>query len=289
MYQMKPPRPFAPGGEIAGVVDAAGRRCRQRLAEGDRVLAHVRLRRFRDACGDRRDDRSSRSPTPCHIDEAACFVLTYGTSHHALKNRAEIKPKASPSSSSVPLAVSERRPSSWARPPGQRSSPGSLPTRKPSSAATSVPTRQSSTPRDMSDRDGAERSFRPRSRKASGGEGVDVVYDAVGGDYAEPAVRALAWKGRYPRRRFPSRHSENPAEPDACSRAARSSASSGARSTMREPQSHMPRTWADLFRMYAEGKIKPRISASYPLEKAGRGACNCCSDRKVLGKVVVTM
>ena len=57
--------------------------------------------------------------------------------------------------------------------------------------------------------------------------------------------------------------------------------------TMREPKNHMENL-GDLFRMYAEGKVKPRISASYPLEQAGE-ALQLLSDRKVLGKVVVTM
>ena len=139
--------------------------------------------------------------------------------------------------------------------------------------------------RDMSDR-AVQKELSTQIKKASGSEGVDVVYDAVGGDYAEPAVRALAWKGRFLVVGFPAGIPKIPLNLTLLKGCQIVGVFWGAH-TMREPQSHIE-NMGDLFRMYSEGKIRPRISASYPLEKAGE-ALQLLSDRKVLGKVVVTM
>ncbi|NOR31683.1 MAG: alcohol dehydrogenase catalytic domain-containing protein, partial [Sulfitobacter sp.] len=89
LYQMKPPRPFAPGGEVAGDIDAVGEGVTN-VAVGDRVLAMTGFGGFAtDMCIDA--GRVMKIPDAMPYDEASCLVLTYGTSHHALKNRAEIK------------------------------------------------------------------------------------------------------------------------------------------------------------------------------------------------------
>lgn len=90
MYQMKPPRPFAPGGEVAGEIDAVGEGV-SGLAKGDRVLAMTGFGGFAthivaDAA------KVIKIPDAMPYDEASCLVLTYGTSHHALKDRAAIQP-----------------------------------------------------------------------------------------------------------------------------------------------------------------------------------------------------
>ncbi|MDG1068900.1 MAG: alcohol dehydrogenase catalytic domain-containing protein, partial [Sulfitobacter sp.] len=89
MYQMKPPRPFAPGGEVAGEIEALGEGV-EGLEIGDRVLAMTGFGGFAThLCIDAA--RVMKIPDAMPYDEASCLVLTYGTSHHALKNRAEIK------------------------------------------------------------------------------------------------------------------------------------------------------------------------------------------------------
>ena len=113
-----------------------------------------------------------------------------------------------------------------------------------------------------------------------------MVYDAVGGDYAEPAVRALAWKGRYLVVGFPAGIPKIPLNLTLLKGCQIVGVFWGAH-TMREPQNHAE-NMGDLFRLYAEGKIKPRISASFELAQAG-DALKLLEERKALGKVVVTM
>ncbi|MDG1167657.1 MAG: NADPH:quinone oxidoreductase family protein [Sulfitobacter sp.] len=282
MYQMKPPRPFAPGGEIAGVVDALGEGVTG-LAVGDRVLgmsgfggfaSHVVL----DAA------KVIKIPDVMPYDEAACFVLTYGTSHHALKDRAAIKAGESllilGAAGGVGAAAIELGKAAGARVIAAVSSEEKAQFCRDLGADETL-----IYSRDMSDR-AVQKEFSNQIKKLSGGEGVDVVYDAVGGDYAEPAVRALAWKGRYLVVGFPAGIPKIPLNLTLLKGCQIVGVFWGAH-TMREPQNHAE-NMGDLFRMYAEGKVKPRISASYPLAQAGE-ALQLLSDRKVLGKVVVTI
>ncbi|NOR32307.1 MAG: SDR family NAD(P)-dependent oxidoreductase, partial [Sulfitobacter sp.] len=137
--------------------------------------------------------------------------------------------------------------------------------------------------RDMDDR-ATQKEFSNEIKKLAGGDGVDVVYDAVGGAYAEPAVRALAWKGRYLVVGFPAGIPKIPLNLTLLKGCQIVGVFWGAH-TVREPQAHAE-NMADLFRMYASGQIKPRISARFPLEKAA-DALTLMQDRKVLGKVVL--
>lgn len=282
MYQMKPPRPFAPGGEVAGVVDVVGEGV-DGLKEGDRVLGmsgfggfatHVVL----DAV------KVVKIPDDMPYDEAACFVLTYGTSHHALKDRAEIKEGELllilGAAGGVGAAAIELGKAAGAKVIAAVSSEEKAQFCKDLGADETI-----IYSRDMSDR-AVQKEFSNQIKKLSGGEGVDVVYDAVGGDYAEPAVRALAWKGRFLVVGFPAGIPKIPLNLTLLKGCQIVGVFWGAH-TMREPANHAE-NMGDLFRMYSEGKIKPRVSASYPLEKAGE-ALQLLQDRKVLGKVVVTM
>lgn len=139
-------------------------------------------------------------------------------------------------------------------------------------------------PRDM-DRD-AQKALSADIKKLAGSEGVDVVYDAVGGDYAEPAVRALAWEGRFLVVGFPAGIPKLPLNLTLLKGCQVIGVFWGA-STMRDPKGHASNV-QELFRMYAEGRIKPRISARYALAEAA-DALTLMQDRKVMGKVVVTM
>ena len=282
MYQMKPQRPFAPGGEIAGEIEAIGEGV-SGLAVGDRVLGMVGFGGFAthivaDAA------RVIKIPDAMPYDEAACFVLTYGTSHHALKNRAELKAGESllilGAAGGVGVAAIELGKAAGAKVIAAVSSEEKAQFCRDLGADETI-----IYARDMSDR-ATQKEFSNQIKAASGGEGVDVVYDAVGGDYAEPAVRALAWKGRFLVVGFPAGIPKIPLNLTLLKGCQIVGVFWGAH-TLREPENHAENL-GDLFRMYGEGKVKPRISASYPLEKAG-DALTLLSDRKVLGKVVVTM
>ncbi|KIN70191.1 Oxidoreductase, zinc-binding dehydrogenase family [Sulfitobacter noctilucicola] len=282
MYQMKPPRPFAPGGEIAGEVEAVGEGV-SNLSVGDRVLGMTGFGGFAthvvaDA------DRVIKIPDNMPYEEAACFVLTYGTSHHALKDRAGIKEGDSllilGAAGGVGVAAIELGKAAGARVIAAVSSEEKAQFCRDLGADETI-----IYSRDMSDR-AAQKEFSNQIKAAAGGDGVDIVYDAVGGDYAEPAVRALAWKGRFLVVGFPAGIPKIPLNLTLLKGCQIVGVFWGAH-TAREPQNHAE-NMGDLFRMYGEGKIKPRISASYPLAQAG-DALNLLADRKVLGKVVVTM
>jgi NADPH2:quinone reductase len=282
MYQMKPPRPFAPGGEIAGEIEAVGEGVKG-LAIGDRVLGMVGFGGFATHVA-AEASRVIKIPDAMPYDEAACFILTYGTSHHALKDRAEIKEGESllilGAAGGVGAAAIELGKAAGAKVIAAVSSEEKAQFCRDLGADETI-----IYSRDMSDR-AVQKEFSNEIKKLSGGEGVDVIYDAVGGDYAEPAVRALAWKGRYLVVGFPAGIPKIPLNLTLLKGCQIVGVFWGAH-TLREPAMHAENL-GDLFRMYGEGKVKPRISASYPLAKAG-DALTLLSDRKVLGKVVVTM
>ena len=282
LYQMKPPRPFAPGGEVAGVVEAVGEDVKH-LHKGDRVLGMSGFGGFAtelvlDA------ERAVKIPDNMPYDEAACFVLTYGTSHHALKDRAELKAGESVlilgAAGGVGIAAVELAKAAGAKVIAAVSSEEKAQFCRDAGAdETLIYTRE------MSDR-AAQKEFSNQIKALSGRDGVDVIYDAVGGDYAEPAVRSLAWKGRYLVVGFPAGIPKIPLNLTLLKGCQIVGVFWGAH-TLREPQNHAE-NMGDLFRLYSEGKVKPRISASYALENAGE-ALQLLQDRKVLGKVVITM
>ncbi len=282
LYQMKPPRPFAPGGELAGEVEAIGDGVTG-LAVGDRVLGMTGFGSFAthviaDA------QRVIKIPDAMPYEEAACFVLTYGTSHHALKNRAQIKPGETllvlGAAGGVGAAAIELGKAAGARVIAAVSSADKAQFCSDLGADETL-----IYARDMSDRT-AQKEFSAQIKKLAGGEGVDIVYDAVGGEYAEPAIRAMAWTGRFLVVGFPAGIPKIPLNLTLLKGCQILGVFWGAH-TMREPEAHSE-NMGDLFRLYSAGKIKPRISARYPLEQAGQ-ALQLLSERKALGKVVVTM
>jgi len=280
MYQMKPPRPFAPGGEVAGEIDAVGDGV-QGLAVGDRVIAMTGFGGFAThLCV--AADRVMPIPDAMPYDEASCLVLTYGTSHHALKNRAEIAAGETllilGAAGGVGAAAIELGKAAGARVIAAVSSEEKAAFCRDLGADETL-----IYSRDMDDR-ATQKEFSNQIKKLSGGDGVDVVYDAVGGAYAEPAVRALAWKGRYLVVGFPAGIPSIPLNLTLLKGCQIVGVFWGAH-TAREPQAHAE-NMADLFSMYAQGKIKPRISARFPLEDAAQ-ALELMEDRKVLGKVVL--
>ncbi|MEM5522233.1 NADPH:quinone oxidoreductase family protein [Sulfitobacter sp. AS59] len=280
LYQMKPPRPFAPGGEVAGDIDAVGEGVTN-VAVGDRVLAMTGFGGFAtDMCIDA--GRVMKIPDAMPYDEASCLVLTYGTSHHALKNRAEIKAGESllilGAAGGVGAAAIELGKAAGAKVIAAVSSEEKAQFCRDLGADETIVYS-----RDMDDR-ATQKEFSNEIKKLAGGDGVDVVYDAVGGAYAEPAVRALAWKGRYLVVGFPAGIPKIPLNLTLLKGCQIVGVFWGAH-TAREPQAHAE-NMADLFRMYANGQIKPRISARFPLEQAA-DALTLMQDRKVLGKVVL--
>ncbi|WP_336487153.1 NADPH:quinone oxidoreductase family protein [Methylobacterium nigriterrae] len=185
-YQVKPELPFSPGGEACGVVEALGPGSSAPLAVGDRVIVHQKFGTCRErlAVGLRH-----LTPVPEGVsdEQAAGLTITYGTSLHALRDRARLQPGETlavlGASGGVGLAAVELGRALGARVIACASSEEKLAVAR---------------------RHGADEglvyspdTLKDALRGMTGGRGVDVVYDAVGGDFAEPALRALAWKGRF--------------------------------------------------------------------------------------------
>ncbi|MBE1281826.1 MAG: zinc-binding dehydrogenase [Rhodobacteraceae bacterium] len=280
LYQMKPPRPFAPGGEIAGDVIAVGEGV-EALNVGDRVLALTAHGGFATQIAIPAKT-AVKIPDAMPYEDAACFIFTYGTSHHALKDRAELKEGETllilGAAGGVGAAAIELGKASGARVIAAVSSEEKAQFCRELGADHTIVY-----PRDL-DRD-TQKALSSEIKKIAGGDGVDVVYDAVGGDYAEPAIRALAWKGRFLVVGFPAGIPKIPLNLTLLKGAQIVGVFWGA-SVFREPKGHAE-NMAELFQMYAQGKIKPRISATLPMERAA-DALVLMQERKAMGKIVLT-
>lgn len=281
LYQFKPPRPFAPGGEVAGIVEAVGDGV-SGFSVGDRVQSGgvnggFATHFLADAA------RTNKIPDEMPFDEAAGFMLTYGTSHYALKDRAQIKSGESlfilGAAGGVGAAAIELGKAFGAKVVAGVSSEEKAAFCKELGADETL-----IYPREL-DRD-AQKALSGEIKKLCGGEGADVVYDAVGGAYAEPAVRALGWEGRFLVVGFPAGIPSIPLNLTLLKSCQIVGVFWGA-FTMRNPKKNAEYI-DELFRFYREGKIRPRITATFPLEEAGK-ALNLLQERKATGKVVLTV
>lgn len=281
LYQFKPPRPFAPGGEVAGVIEALGEGVTNH-AIGDRVLAvpgsggfvsHLLVPA----------QAVIKIPDSMPFDEAACFIFTYGTSQYALKNRAVLKAGETllvlGAAGGVGAAAVELGKAMGAKVIAAVSSEEKAAFCKQIGAdETVVYARQM-------DRE-AQKQLSSDIKAVSGKDGVDVVYDAVGGAYAEPALRTLDWDGRFLVVGFPAGIPKIPLNLTLLKSCQIIGVFWGA-FTRREPALHA-QYLAELLDLYNQGKVKPRISATFPLEQAAE-ALRFVEDRKVMGKVVLTI
>lgn len=281
LYQVKPPRPFAPGGEVAGEIEAVGEGV-SGLAPGDRVLALTGYGGFATHVI-AEASRTVRVPDRMPFDEAACFIFTYATSHHALKDRAQIKAGETllilGAAGGVGAAAIELAKAAGVKVIAAVSSEEKAKFCRELGADETIVY-----PLEM-DRD-AQKAFSDQIKSLSDGNGVDIVYDAVGGAYAEPALRALAWKGRFLVVGFPAGIPKIPLNLTLLKGSQIVGVFWGA-AVRREPVGHAE-NMAELFALYEKGQVKPRIHARYPLEQAA-DALTLMQDRKVLGKVVLTV
>ena len=193
LYQYKPPRPFAPGAELAGVIDAVGEGVTN-LRVGDRVLlSPVRSGMAEKAVG--LAGNCWKIPGAMPFDEAAALLMTYGTSQHALKDRAQLRSGETllvlGAAGGVGLAAVELGKAMGARVIAAASSPEKLALAREHGADGSV-----QYPAAALDKNQA-RALTERLKAACGPDGAQVIYDGVGGHYTEAALRAIAWAGRY--------------------------------------------------------------------------------------------
>jgi NADPH2:quinone reductase len=285
LYQFRPERPFAPGGEVAGVVETIGAGVTA-LKPGDRVLAMTLSGGY--ATHLLVDARAAvQIPDAMPFDEAAGFLMTYGTSHYALKDRAHLAPGETlfilGAAGGVGAAAIELGKAMGARVIAGVSSAEKAQFCRDLGADETI-VYPATLDRDQ------QKELSAAIKKASAAlgrpDGADVVYDAVGGDYAEPAIRALGWNARFLVVGFPAGIPKPPLNLMLLKSCQIVGVFWGA-FTMRDPNGHAANV-ADLLRLYAEGKVRPRITARFPLERAGE-ALALIEERRATGKIVLTM
>jgi len=273
-YQFKPPLPFAPGAELAGVISAVGEGV-SHLKVGDRVIGSTGHGAFAEKVLVPAA-RVIPIPPGVEFDVAAAFTLTYGTSYHALVNRAVLEPGETllvlGAAGGVGLSAVEIGKALGARVIAAASTDEKLAVCREHGADATI--------------NYHTEDLRERIKALTDGKGPDVVYDPVGGHYAEPTFRSIAWHGRYLVIGFAN--GEIPKLPlnlPLLKEASIVGVFWGA-FVAREPKIFM----ADLQKLFAwvaQGKLRPHISARYPLAQ-GVQALNDMMNRKVMGKVVVT-
>jgi len=271
-YQSKPPLPFSPGAEVAGVIKAVGPGVG--LAIGMRVLAMVGHGGFAEEVV---TEASNVMPLPPQMDftTAACFPIVYATSHHALIERAHLQSGETllvlGAAGGVGLTAVEIGKILGARVIAAASSEDKLALCREHGADACI--------------NYASSDLRARVKELTAGKGVDVIYDPVGGAYAEPAVRSLAFLGRYLVIGFAS--GEIPKIPLnllLLKQASLVGVFWGAYAKARPAEN--ARGFAELFDWYAQGRLHPHVSATFPLERFSE-ALQMVMNRRAQGKVAL--
>jgi NADPH2:quinone reductase len=272
-YQFKPPFPFSPGGEAAGVVAAVGEKVKA-FKPGDRVMALTGWGAFAEQVA---VPGYNLLPVPPGMDftTAAAFSMTYGTAMHALKQRASLQPGETllvlGASGGVGLAAVEIGKALGARVVAAASSADKLEVARNAGADEFI--------------NYTETSLKDEIKRLTNGNGADVIFDPVGGDLFDQAVRAIAWNGRLLVVGFASgRIPDFPINLALLKGAAVVGVFWGA-FAQRQPEDNAA-NFAQLFTWFDEGRIKPLVSKVYPLERAAE-AIESLGTRKAVGKVVV--
>jgi len=279
-YQFRPPLPFSPGGEVAGIVKEVGAGVTN-VKVGERVIGSTGWGGFAEEAV---APAARCIPFPSNMDfvEASAFVMTYGTSHHALKDRAQLKQGETllvlGAAGGVGLSAVEIGKIMGARVVAAASSQEKVDVCLKRGADAGVVY-----PEGPLDRDG-QRKLSEEFKKAVGGDGANVIYDGVGGDYAEPALRAIAWEGRYLVIGFPAGIPSIPLNLSLLKGCQIVGVFWGA-FTAREPKRNQANL-AELMHWVQEGKVKPYVSKTYPLTRAA-DALNDMAARKVKGKIAL--
>ena len=282
-YQFKPERPFAPGGEISGVVKSVGEGVTH-VKAGDRVLGNTGWGGMAEEIA-MEGRRLVKIPDAMPYDEAAAFIMTYGTSYHALKDRADLQPGQTllvlGAAGGVGLAAVELGKAMGARVIAACSTQEKVDLAKKHGADDGVVYG-----RGPFDRDG-QKKLAEIFKTASGPNGADVIYDAIGGDYAEPALRSIAWEGKYLVVGFAAGDIPKIPLNLALLKGCDIVGVFWGTWVTKNPEGHQ-RSVAELLDLYSQGKIKPFVSERFPLERAP-DAIKHLASRQAMGKVVVTV
>jgi len=274
-YQFKPAFPFSPGGEVAGTVNAVGHGVGG-LAVGDRVLAFIGTGYGGFAEQTMvRAEMVTKIPPQMDFATASAFILTYGTSYYSLKDRGDLRPGETllvlGAAGGVGLAAVELGKAMGARVIAAASSDAKLAVCRAHGADELI--------------NYSTEDLKERIKALTGGLGADVIYDPVGGDYSEAALRAIAWNGRFLVVGFAN--GEIPKIP------LNLTLLKGCQivgvfwgASIERDFAHYQQRNSELLQMYVEGKLKPLVSGTFPLAKWAE-ALNLLAARKVTGKLVL--
>lgn len=281
LYQFKPPLPFSPGGEVSGRVAKVGAGVKN-VKVGDRVIGSCGWNGFREELA---IEEARVQPIPDEMDyvTASAFLMTYGTSHHALKDRAQIKPGETlvvlGAAGGVGLAAVELGKAMGAKVIAGASSEDKVQVAKDHGADDGFVYPSGPLSKDQ------QKELSETIKKLTGGQGADVLYDPVGGDYAEPALRAMNWDGRYLVVGFAAGDIPKIPLNLALLKGCQIVGVFWGAFTGRERARH-EENLRELMDLFKAGKVKPHVSKTYKLEEAAE-ALNEMAGRKVKGKVVL--
>ena len=281
-YQLKPPRPFAPGGEIAGEIEAIGEGV-QGWTVGDRVIAVTGFGGLAEKVVV--PARAAyRLPEERSFEEGAALLLTYATSIHALLDRGKLQAGQTllvlGAAGGVGLAAVELGKAYEARVIAAVSSEEKAQAARDAGADEAVVY-----PQGPFDKDG-QKALAQLFKEAVGPAGADVIYDPVGGDYTEAALRSIAWEGRFLVVGFPAGIAKLPLNLTLLKSCDVCGVFWGAFAA-RDPKANAAHV-ETLFKLWRQGMISPKVSATYPLERAGE-AIRAIAERRVIGKLAVTI
>ncbi|MDH4095750.1 MAG: NADPH:quinone oxidoreductase family protein [Betaproteobacteria bacterium] len=272
-YQFKPPLPFSPGSELAGVVKETGAGVAS-VKPGDRVIAFTTYGAFAEEV---KTEATRLLPMPQGMDyaSAASFILTYGTTDHALRDRAQLKAGETllvlGAAGGVGIAAIEVGKALGARVIACASSDEKLAVCREHGADETI--------------NYASEDLREHIKGLTAGHGVDVIYDAVGGPYTEPAFRSIAWRGRHLVVGFAAGDIPKLPLNLALLKGASVVGVFWGDFARREPPAFIESA-RQLVRWFEQGRLRPHVSATFPLEKAAE-AMNLLASRKAKGKVVI--
>lgn len=273
LYQFKPTPPFSPGGETAGEVLAVGEGV-QRVKVGDKVIALTIWGGFAEQVLAKQDQLIAM-PEGLSFEVAGSLLLTYGTCLHALRDRAALQPGQTVlvlgAAGGIGIATIELAKALGARVIAAASSAEKLATCRAQGADEVINYR--------------EQNLRDEIKRLTGGQGVDVVVDPVGGDYAEQALRSMAWRGRYLVVGFTDGQIPRLPLNLVLLKGCAIVGVFWGDFIRREPQAAQV-DLRDLMQMLQQGKIKPLISGRYSLAQAPQAILEL-SQRRAQGKLIV--
>ena len=282
MYQFKPPRPFSPGGEISGTIEALGEGV-EGFAVGDRVICGVGNGGLQEKVAVS-VARLFRVPDGIDLVQASALLMTYGTTIHGLKDRGDIKEGETVlvlgAAGGVGLSAVE-----LAKAYGCRVVAAVSTEEKGEVARKAGADEVVIYPRAPFDKD-QSKALAQAFKDAVGPNGADIVYDIVGGDYSEPALRSIAWEGRFLVIGFPAGIAKMPLNLTLLKSCDIRGVFWGA-FTAREPKRNNANI-AELFDLWKAGKINPLVSETYPIDRAHEAIAKL-ENRGAIGKLVVTM